>query len=60
MTNFIFSNPGLKAKLAGGVPPQVGTDFFDINELTIPPQTNVYATENHKLFFSNGPKLYLF
>jgi len=51
---FIFSNvSGLGARLADGIPAPIGTDFFDINELTIPPQTNVYATENHKLFFSN-------
>ena len=50
---FNTTNSGLLLKLADGDTANVGTNFFDIDELTIPAQTNVYATENHKLFFSN-------
>jgi len=50
---FNFTTPSLFSKLADGGNLASGTDFFIIDELDMPAQTNVYGTENHKLFFSN-------
>jgi|TARA_R110002153_G_scaffold54908_3_gene152689 murein DD-endopeptidase MepM/ murein hydrolase activator NlpD len=50
---FNYSNKNLVNRLAGGYDIASGSDFFLIDELDIQTQTNVYGTENHKLFFSN-------
>lgn len=50
---FNYTNGGVRYRLADSDNIASGSDFFQIDELGIQPQTNVYGTENHKLFFSN-------
>ena len=50
---FNYTNKSLVNRLADSDSIASGSDFFMIDELDIQSQTNVYGTENHKLFFSN-------
>ena len=50
---FNYQNKYFWRRLADSDNIASGSDFFIIDELEMPPQTNVYGTENPKLFFSN-------